>query len=51
MRVRSRVYLPGRADPDVRRSSRQSVRPRIDETERRRWFLFETRRHGDKTGH
>src|SRR6202140_4753167 len=23
----------------------------IDETERRTWFLFETSRHGDKTGH
>jgi starvation-inducible DNA-binding protein len=23
----------------------------IDETERRTWFLFESSRHGDKTGH
>jgi starvation-inducible DNA-binding protein len=23
----------------------------IDETERRTWFLFETSRHGDPTGH
>jgi starvation-inducible DNA-binding protein len=23
----------------------------IDETERRIWFLFETSRHGDPTGH